>query len=357
MSELIYNWFDRRLGLASLSKTLLDEPIPGGPSFVYVFGSAMLFLFTLQIVTGFSLMFFYTPGVDTAWESTRYILEEVNYGWLVLSLHAWGGSAMIMVVFLHILQVFIWGAYKKPRELVWVMGIILIIILNVMVFSGYLLPWDQRSYFAMGIALELLDKAPIIGDALARFLKGGATRGVLSLSRFFTLHAMLLPAVLAIGAGIHLFLMRRAGPAGSIKAAGKVSEEESETFFYPGQVTKDMIFAGILLVILIIGASLYPAEVVEKASAEASDYNPRPEWYFIWLFQLLRLPFFTGEIGEFIGGIVVPGLLLGFLILVPFIDRNPERHPKRRLVAMSIMALFVMGFITLTVMGLLGVGE
>ena len=357
MREMVYNWFDRRLGLSSLSKTLLDEPIPGGPSFVYVFGSALLFLFTIQVVTGFSLMAYYSPGADQAWESTRYIMEEVDYGWLILSLHAWGGSAMIMIVIFHVLQVFTWSAYKSPRELVWVMGIFLLVVLNFMVFSGYVLPWDQRSYFAMGIALELLDKAPIIGDGLARFLKGGATSGVLSLNRFFTVHAMLLPALLAIGAGIHLFLMRRVGPAGSIKASGKVSEEDTESFFYPGQVTKDLIFAGILLVVLIIGASLFPAEVVEKASAEASDYNPRPEWYFIWLFQLLRLPFFIGEIGEFIGGIVVPALLLGFLISVPFIDRNPERHPRRRLVAMSIMALFVIGFITLTVMGLLEVGE
>ena len=356
MRDLVYKWFDRRLGLTSLSKALLDEPIPGGPSFVYVFGSALLFIFTLQVITGLSLSFFYAPGVDHAWESTKFIIEEVDYGWLILSLHAWGGSAMIIVVIFHILQVFGWGAYKTPRELVWVMGVFLLAILNIFVFTGYLLPWDQRSYFAMGIALELTDKIPLIGDWLARLLKGGATRGALSLNRFFVVHAMLLPVALATLAGIHLFLMRRVGPAGSIKASGKVSEDDHRTFFYPGQITKDLVFACILLAILISLASAFPPEVLEKASAEASDFNPAPEWYFQWIFQLLRLPFFKGETGEFIGGVVVPAILIMFLLSAPFIDRNPERNPRKRLVAMTIMAFLLIGFVTLTVMGLLGVG-
>jgi ubiquinol-cytochrome c reductase cytochrome b subunit len=352
MRDRLFQWLDRRLGITSFKVKFLDEPIPGGARFAYVFGSSVLFLYLVQLVTGIALMFFYAPTVDHAWESTKYILEEVDYGWLILSLHYWGGSAMVALLGVHILQVFTWGAYKAPRELVWISGVFLLLLALIFGFTGYLLPWDQKAYWATTVSLELLDKTPLIGDGLARFLKGGATLGLLSLSRFFVIHAMLLPFAITVMIALHLYLMRKAGPAGPYKGSGIALKADAEAF-YPGQVSKDLVFAVLVLVILLGVASLYPPEVLPKASAEPTEFNPEPEWYFLWYFKLLQLPFFSGERGEFIGGIVVPLLVVALLIGLPFIDRGAERNPGSRPVAMSIMALFLTGFVTLTALALM----
>lgn len=348
----IYRWLDRRLGLTSFRTTILDEPIPGGARFTYIFGSSVLFLYLIQLVTGIALMFFYAPTVDHAWESTKYILKEVDYGWLILSLHYWGGSAMVVLLGVHLLQVFVWGAYKSPRELVWVSGVFLFVIVLIFGFTGSLLVWDQRAYTATTVSLELADKTPFIGDWLARFFRGGPTLGLLSLKRFFVIHAMLLPFAITALMALHIYLLRMAGPAGSFRGDETVLRTRAESF-YPAQVAKDLIFAALLMVALLGVASLYPLELHPKASAEPAEFNPEPEWYFLWYFQLLRLPLFSGERGEFIGGIVVPLLLLALLIVFPFMDRGPERHPRRRPLAIALMALVLTGFVALTVLALM----
>ncbi|MBI3610414.1 MAG: cytochrome bc complex cytochrome b subunit [Nitrospirae bacterium] len=345
--NIIHNWIDERIDLKTLQAKMLNEPMPGGSSYAYAFGSALLFIFIMQATTGIFLMFYYAPTADHAWQSTQYILKELDYGWFILSFHFWGASAMVVMLVSHMLQVFIWGAYKKPREMVWLAGIVLFLIVMGFGFTGYLLPWDQRAFWGTTVGVEIMDKAPIVGDFLARFLRGGPTAGAQTLSRFFVIHVMILPAALVIMFSLHLFFFRKAGPAGPFKATAKELETKME-FFFPRQVFKDIVvMAGVFVVIAGLSV-LSPVELLDEASPEPTDYNPEPEWYFLFLFQLLRLPMFSGQLGEFLGAIALPGLFIVLLMALPFINRNPERHPLKRPFAMSAVVLLMVSIVVLT---------
>ena len=204
---------------------------PAAPAGPMSLGRFCLFIFIMQAVTGVLLMFYYVPTADHAYASTQYILHDVDYGWFLLSYHFWGSSAMVVCVFAHMSQVFLWGAYKKPRELIWLVGLALFGIVMGFGFTGYLLPWDQRAYWATTVGVEIMDKMPVIGDFLARFLKGGPTPGQMTLSRFFVIHVMVLPAALMALAGLHLFLFRCAGPAGPFRGTPDGAEGEDRLFF------------------------------------------------------------------------------------------------------------------------------
>ena len=212
--EKVFDFVDERVGLKNIQAKMLNEPVPGGSRWAYVFGSILLFIFIMQAVTGILLMFYYVPSADHAYASTQYIIHDVDYGWFLLSYHFWGSTAMVVMVFAHMSQVFLWGAYKKPREMVWLVGLALFGLVMGFGFTGYLLPWDQRAYWATTVGVEIMDKTPVLGDFLARFLKGGPTPGQMTLSRFFVIHVMILPARLMGLAGLHIFLFRKAGPAG-----------------------------------------------------------------------------------------------------------------------------------------------
>jgi len=173
--EKVVDFVEERVGLKTIQAKMLNEPVPGGSRWAYAFGSVLLFIFILQVVTGILLMFYYVPSTDHAYASTQYIIHEVDYGWFLLSYHFWGSSAMVVMVFAHMSQVFLWGAYKKPRELVWLVGLALFGIVMAFGFTGYLLPWDQRAFWATVVGVEIMDKTPLIGDFMARFLnfRGG----------------------------------------------------------------------------------------------------------------------------------------------------------------------------------------
>ncbi|HEX2056557.1 MAG TPA: cytochrome b N-terminal domain-containing protein, partial [Nitrospiraceae bacterium] len=238
--EKVFEFVDERVGLKTLQAKMLNEPVPGGSRWAYVFGSVLLFIFIMQAVTGILLMFYYVPTADHAYASTQYIIHEVDYGWFLLSYHFWGSTAMVVTVFAHMSQVFLWGAYKKPREMIWLVGLALFGLVMGFGFTGYLLPWDQRAYWATTVGVEIMDKTPVVGDFLARFLKGGPTPGQMTLSRFFVIHVMILPAALMGLAGLHLFLFRKAGPAGPFR--GTPQELKAKTdYFFPRQVWKDIV--------------------------------------------------------------------------------------------------------------------
>ncbi len=203
--EKVFDFVDERVGLKTLQAKMLNEPVPGGSRWAYVFGSILLFIFIMQAVTGILLMFYYVPTADHAYASTQYIIHDVDYGWFLLSYHFWGSTAMVVTVFAHMSQVFLWGAYKKPREMVWLVGLALFGLVMGFGFTGYLLPWDQRAYWATTVGVEIMDKTPLLGDFMARFLKGGPTPGQMTLSRFFVIHVMILPAALMGLAGLHIF--------------------------------------------------------------------------------------------------------------------------------------------------------
>jgi ubiquinol-cytochrome c reductase cytochrome b subunit len=245
-------------------------------------------------------------------------------------------------------QVFLWGAYKKPRELVWLMGLGLFGLVMAFGFTGYLLPWDQRAYWATTVGVEIIDKIPVVGDFLSRFLKGGPTPGQMTLSRFFVIHVMILPAALMGLAGLHLFLFRKAGPAGPFR--GSEEELKAKTdYFFPRQVWKDIVAMGAVFVTICSLAFIEPVVLLEEATPDPGDYLPEPEWYFLFLFQMLRLKMFSGEFGQFVAGVAIPLGFLLFLASLPFIDRSPERNIFKRPLALIGWLLVMTGILVFTV--------
>src|ERR1043166_2268094 len=327
VAEKVFAFVDERVGLKQLTAKMLNESVPGGSRRAYVFGSILLFIFIMQTITGVLLMFYYVPTADHAYASTQYIIHDVDYGWFLLSYHFWGSSAMVVCVFAHMSQVFLWGAYKKPRELIWVVGLALFALVMGFGFTGYLLPWDQRAFWATTVGVEIMDKIPVIGDFLARFLKGGPIPGQMTLSRFFVIHVMVLPAALIGLAGLHLFLFRCAGPAGPFR--GTPVELKAKTdYFFPRQIWKDVVGMAVVFACISGLAFWEPVVLLAEPPRAPGDYRPEPEWYFLFIFQHLRLRMFSGEFGQFLASMLLPGLLGVVLLLLPFFDRNPRSEER-----------------------------
>ncbi len=348
VAERVVAFVDERVGLKQLTAKMLNESVPGGSRWAYVFGSVLLFIFAMQAVTGVLLMFYYVPTADHAYASTQYILHDVDYGWFLLSYHFWGSSAMVVCVFAHMSQVFLWGAYKKPRELIWLVGLALFALVMGFGFTGYLLPWDQRAFWATTVGVEIMDKVPVVGDFMARFLKGGPTPGQMTLSRFFVIHVMVLPAALIGLAGLHLFLFRCAGPAGPFR--GTPAELKAKTdYFFPRQIWKDVVGMAVVFACISALAFWEPVVLLDEATPDPGDYHPEPEWYFLFLFQHLRLRMFSGEAGQILGSIVLPGLMGLTLMFLPFFDRNPERNIFKRPIALIGWVVIMASILLFTV--------
>ena len=344
MPSRLYAWLDSRLNLKPVQKTLLDEPIPGGASWIYVFGSATLFLFLTQAITGMFLAVYYAPTPDHAYNSVRFIMEEVLFGSFVRGLHHWGASAMVIMIGLHMLQAFLYGAYKPPREVMWMVGVILFLIVMAFAFTGYLLPWDQTAYWATQVGINMVGTVPLIGDDLARILRGGEMLGALTLSRFFAVHVLFLPAILVTGIVLHLFILRRVGPAGPW--TDERSALKSETF-YPRQVFMDaVVMLGIFLVLASLAAGI-PLPLTDKADPSDTSFVPVPEWYFLFYYELLK--YVHGPL-EPLATWVLPLIFIALLLFWPFIDRNPARNPTRRPAAILSGGVFL-----LIVLSLLGI--
>lgn len=210
MLKKIYDWLDERLGLVGLYKNVLDRPEPKG-SWWNTLGSASLFLFILQGVTGIILTTYYTPSPDHAYDSITYIMNGVAFGWLIRGIHHWGATLMVVVVFIHLLRVFITASFKYPRELTWLIGVGLLLLTLGMGFTGYLLPWDQRAYWATTVGTQIAGTVPLIGEFVLKALRGGSELSALTLQRFFSAHIWMLPALLAGLIGVHLYLVIRHG--------------------------------------------------------------------------------------------------------------------------------------------------
>lgn len=210
MWKRVYAWLDERLGLQAMYDNLLDRPEPLG-NWWNTLGSASLFLFLLQGVTGIFLMVYYTPSPDHAYDSIQYIMEGVAFGWLIRGIHHWGATLMVLVVFIHMLRVFATASFKYPRELTWLVGIGLLLLTLGMGFTGYLLPWNQKSYFATVVGTEIAGSVPFIGEFILKSLRGGPDLSALTLQRFFAAHIWILPGLLAALIGVHLYLIIRHG--------------------------------------------------------------------------------------------------------------------------------------------------
>ena len=334
------NWIERRTGFVSMTKDFLTEDIPGGASYWYVFGSATLFAMILQITTGIFLTFFYAPSASTAWESTRYMYMH-PFQHFVLSVHYWGASAMIALVFLHLLQVVVWGAYKSPRELQWIVGVLLLLVTMVLGLTGYLLPWDMDAYFASQVAINLTLTAPFFGPFIQQFTQDGTTMGTLTINRFFGLHIWLMPAVLVALVGAHLAIFRWNGPAGPPVEDPRPLKKGR---FWPDQMFMDGFASLVVFLFIVALAAFAPPFLDAKADPANSTFIPYPAWYFLDLFGLLNLV--PGDL-EVVGAIIIPGVATAILFLLPWIDRSTtrmvgSRRPMMWLLGISMVVIWAL---------------
>jgi len=337
------DWVDTRTGIRDVTRTVLDEPIPGGARWAYVFGSGLLFIFLLQVITGISLALYYTPTVETAHTSLAYITKQVAGGAFLRSLHSYGSSAMIIVLALHFLQTFVYGSFKGRRELLWISGAVLSMLVLGMGFTGYLLPWDQKAYFATAVGTNIAGQMPIAGNMITRLLRGGETLGTLTLSRFYVAHVFLIPAAIIAFIGAHIFLFRKAGPAGPMHEHPIEPKLHPERF-YPRQVLFDMAFALVIVGAMAALAYLRPVTLGPIANPSDSHFLPRPEWYYLPMFQWLK--YWEGP-GVVIGVVIIPGLVAAGFFLMPFLDRRLERKIWRRPIPALAVAIVVAGMISL----------
>ncbi len=346
------NWIEKRTGFVSMTKDFLTEDVPGGASYWYVFGSATLFAMIVQIVTGIFLTFFYAPSAATAWESTRAMYLN-PYTHFLLSVHYWGASAMIALVFLHLLQVLIFGAYKSPRELQWVVGVLLLLVTLVLGLTGYLLPWDMDAYFASQVSLNIVGLAPIAGPILQHIAQGGGSMGTATINRFFGLHVWLMPAVLVALVGAHLAIFRHNGSAGPVVEDRRTLKPGR---FWPDQFFMDGAFSLIVFIIIVFLAFVAPPYLDEKANP-TKFFVPYPAWYFLSLFGLLALvppelhlgPLTIGT--ELIATIVGPTLFLLVVLLIPWLDRSRTRSFGARSGLLWATTVVIVGILALTVYG------
>ncbi len=334
-----FRWLDRRTGIDSLLRSALDEPIPGGASLAYVFGSGLLFLFLSQVITGVFLALYYVPSADHAHTTIAYITKEVTAGSFIRSIHAYGSSAIVIVLLLHITQTFLYGSYKGKRELLWLAGCVLFALMLGMSFTGYLLPWDQKAFFATTVGTNILSEVPLVGNALKSLLRGGTGMGTLTLSRFFVLHVFMIPAFIFAGVAAHVYLFRKAGAAGPIQGDATTLKQTTEAF-YPRQVLFDIVFALLIICGLGLLAHFAPTELGPRANAADTQYVPRPEWYYIPVFQWLK--YWEGALA-IVGILVIPGFVALLFVALPFLDRRPERRPWKRPVAVTIYAVIFIG--------------
>jgi ubiquinol-cytochrome c reductase cytochrome b subunit len=336
-------WFNERTGINSLMHASLDEPIPGGARLAYIFGSGLLFIFISQVITGLCLALYYVPSAESAHTSVAYITKQVAAGEFLRSLHYYGSSAMIIVLLLHFLQTFIYGSFKGRRELLWISGAFLSFLVLGMGFTGYLLPWDQSAYFATAVGTNIVGEVPFIGQWLTNMLRGGDTLGTLTLSRFYVAHVFLIPGMIFLFIGLHIALFRKAGAAGPI-TEDPVHPKLPPESFYPRQVLMDMAFALLLMVGLGFLAYFHPVQLGPIADPANTKFVPRPEWYYLPMFEWLK---FWSSRMEVFAVVLIPGILALLFFLMPFLDRKLERRPWRRPIPLLAVAIVLVGMIFL----------
>jgi ubiquinol-cytochrome c reductase cytochrome b subunit len=338
----LMDWLDDRTGLKAVRAVLFDEPLPPGTGWFFTLGSVLLALLGVQILTGAFLTLYYAPTPDHAYDSVRFISSTTS-GRLVRGLHHFGASFIVVAAALHILRVIAFGSYKRPRELTWLSGVALLGLILAFALTGYLLPWDQRAYWATVVTINISRLAPGAGDMVAGVLQGGASIGALTLTRWYSAHVIFLPGLVVAIAAAHLVLMRRKGISGPVRA-----REGTPIAFYPRQAARDVTVVSIVLLVLVLMAWRGMPAMEGPADPTDATFIPRPEWYFLGLFQLLK--YFPGKL-EVLGAIILPTVLGGLLALLPWLDRGPDRDPRRRLVVMLGVAAGVLGIVALTTLG------
>jgi quinol-cytochrome oxidoreductase complex cytochrome b subunit/cytochrome c2 len=335
----IVDWLEHRTGIETAVKNFLYEDIPASAGWHQIIGSVAVFFFVIQVFTGALLAFNYAPTPGEAYNSVKYIMTELTGGPLIRGLHHWGASMMLIIVVLHMIQVFIYGAYKKPREATWMVGVTLLLITLAFGLTGYLLPWDNRAYWGTVVTTQIASQAPIAGPYMLRLLGSDGSVGNVTFSRFYALHTVLLPPLTIILIGVHIYLVRKHGVAA---APGDTAPKRK---FFPEQVFKDTVGIAIAFIILFVMAIIARVPLERLADPTDTAYIPRPEWYFLFLFQTLK--FFKGPL-ETVGSVVLPGVAVLTLFLIPFIDRGPMIRLGKRTFAITFVLLAAIAWTGLT---------
>ncbi len=360
----IIRWLDDRTGAGQMLQAFLDRPIPKDIGWLHTFGSALLFLISVQFVTGTLLALNYAASPGTAYASVRYLQEHVLFGALLRGVHLWTGSAIVLLIGLHILRTFFYGAYKYPREVTWLTGVGLLLVVMGFSFTGYLLPWDQKAYWATVVGTNIAGAAPLVGQLALRLLRGGTAIGAATLARFYGFHVLILPAAVVLFGTVHLFMVIRHGIAAPPRRRPLVEPLRGESArdwywreyaaekrrgkpFYEA-LLKDALVAATLFTLILVLAQRFGAPLGPAADPNSTNFVPRPEWYFLDLFQLLW--YVKGKL-EPIGTFLIPTLFILLLLALPFFDHRRERHPLKRPVATAAAALAVALVATLTYLG------
>ena len=357
----VSKWFEERVGLEAAVAPVLSHQVPRSTaSWWYVFGSATLTLFILQIATGICLALVYVPSADQAFDSLLYLNHQAPFGWYLRAVHFWGSNAMVAVMTLHMIQVFLFGGHKYPREMTWVAGVFLFLCTLGMAFTGQILRWDQDAYWGLGIGASIAARAPVIGGSLVHVLLGGPIIAGRTLSRFFAVHVFIVPGLLIALVGLHLWLVLRLGinewpmPGRLVDRQTYRQRYEEEVHrdgvpFFPDAARKDMVGAAVVVLVVLLLAAIFgpfgPGGVPDPTIVDAA---PKPDFYFLALFALFALlPPWTETALLLLG----PPLAIAVLFLVPFIAGTGEKSWKRRPVAVMSVILIVLTVTTLAGLG------
>jgi cytochrome b6 len=353
--QRVLTWLDERLDLSGLRHFIAEKRVPVHAHEIwYYLGGLTLFLFAVQVASGILLILYYRPSAEEAYESVQFIVTEVQFGWLVRNVHSWSANLLIAAAFAHFFSVFLLKSYRKPRELTWVTGMLLLFLMLAFGFSGYLLPWNELAFFATKVGTGMAGAVPIIGDWLMRFLRGGDDVTGATLSRFYGMHVAVLPALTTLLIAAHLLLVQRQGMSVplEIERRERAGERIPEMPFFPNYILRDVLAWYVAIALLAALAAFYPWELGRKADAFAPvPAGIRPEWYFLAVFHTLKLlpSHIVGLEGEQIG-VVVASAAAGLLVLVPFFDGRSSRGERSPL--FTAVALF--GLAYLLVFTLLG---
>jgi ubiquinol-cytochrome c reductase cytochrome b subunit len=359
----VIGWLEERTGLGQALTPVAAHPVPARTaSWWYVFGSATLAAFALQIATGICLALVYVPAADQAYQSLRYLNDQAAFGWYLRAVHFWGSNLMVLLMTLHMLQVFLWGAYKYPRELTWIVGVLLFLCTLGMAFTGQILRWDQDAYWGLGIGASIAARAPVIGSAIVDVLLGGPIIGGRTLSRFFAIHVFLIPGILIGLIGLHLWLVLRLG-VNEWPMPGRLVDRETYRKryeddvhrdgvpFFPVAARKDMVGMGVVVLAVLVCAAVFgPNGPHGVPDPTITDAAPRPDFYFLALFALFALlPPWTETVILLVG----PLLAIAFLLALPLIAGTGEKSWRRRPVAVLSVLLIVLSVTTLAALGVM----
>jgi ubiquinol-cytochrome c reductase cytochrome b subunit len=358
----IYSWLDARIGAGELvDKNLTGYLLPRNINVWYSMGSILLFIFALQVVTGILLLIYYVPDSEKAFKSVATIMNDVPFGWLIRMCHAVGSNMMVLILLFHMLSTLFMGSYKRPRELNWLSGFILLNLVMGISLTGYLLPWSQLSFWATTVATNSVGAIPVIGGYLVEFLRGGKLVGPATLGRFFALHVAVIPLAIALLVGLHLFLLERIGvstPPFGLKDTQNRSKGDRFIYeahpggipFFPNFALRDLtsiaLYMALFLAVVFFAPYIFfPKDAFVPANPFLTPSHIKPEWYFLANYQTLKI--FPSELA----GLAVQGVAMTFLAIFPFLDRGVEKHPLKRPLFLACAIGGILLWIGLTIWG------